>query len=63
MEYDCKDDYNICDRSTHMDSLSTLIYSMLNVKNHNTTPCNVRLLMISVLHGDAGTNRYHSWLM
>jgi len=41
MEYDYKDDYNICVRSTHMDSLSTLLHSMLYVNHNNSI---VRLL-------------------
>ena len=59
MEYACKDDYNICVRSTHRDSLCTLLHSMPYMKQ-NTTPCNARLLMIAVLHSNVGTNRYHS---
>ena len=41
MEYDYKDDYNICVRSTHMESLSTLLHSMLYVNHNNSS---VRLL-------------------
>ena len=39
IEYDYKDDYkyNICVRSTHMDSLSSMLHSMWHM-NHNTTP-------------------------
>ena len=56
MECASKDDNNICVDSTHTDGLLPLLQCMQYV-NHNS---GVRLLMITVLHGDAVPNANHS---
>ena len=51
MECAYKDDYNIYVHNTHLDSLRPLLQCM-HFMNHNP---GIRLRMIAVLHGDAGT--------
>ena len=56
MEYASKDNYDICVDSAHIDSLLPMLQGMRYV-NHNP---GVRLLIITVLQGDAFTNGNHN---